>query len=86
VENGGGFNAYPAGRNVATAKRVSEGEWKAHEEWVRQMSSVDENMRVQRERAEGWRRALMWDNEVVDQGTVDEVGEDSKDGDMYNCA
>jgi hypothetical protein len=50
------------------------------------MSSVDENMRVQRERAEGWRRALMWDNEVVDQGTVDEVGEDSKDGDMYNCA
>jgi hypothetical protein len=86
VENGGGFNAYPAGRSVATARRVSEGDWKEHEGWVRQMSPVDENMMVQRERAEEWRRALMWDNEVVEEGTVDEIGEDSKDGNMYDCA
>jgi hypothetical protein len=86
VENGGGFNAYPAGRSVATARKVSEGEWKEHEEWVRRMSLVDENMRVQRERAEEWWRALMWDSEVVDEGAVDEIGEDGKDEDMYDCA
>jgi hypothetical protein len=86
VENGGGFNAYPAGRSVATARRVSEGEWKEHEGWVRQMSPVDVNMMVQREHAEEWRRALMWDGEMVKEGTVDEVGEDGKDEDMYDCA
>jgi hypothetical protein len=58
VENGGGFNAYPAGRSVATARRVSEGEWASHERWARQMSPVDENMRARRGVAEsvgvGW--------------------------------
>jgi len=58
VENGGGFNAYPAGRSVATAHRVSAGEWATHERWVRQSSPVDENMRLQRQRAEEWSKAL----------------------------
>lgn len=60
VGNGGGFNAYPAGRSVATARRLSAGDWSAHEVWVREMSPVDENMRVQRERAREWRDALEW--------------------------
>ncbi|EOA86258.1 uncharacterized protein SETTUDRAFT_28654 [Exserohilum turcica Et28A] len=30
VHRGGGFNAYPAGRSVATAGRVSGGEWEAY--------------------------------------------------------
>jgi hypothetical protein len=86
VENGGGFNAYPAGRSVATARRVSEGEWASHERWVRQMSPVDENMRVQRERAEEWRRALVWDGSVVvGSGTVEDRAEDGGDEDMYDC-
>jgi hypothetical protein len=86
VENGGGFNAYPAGRSVATARRVSEGEWASHESWARQMSLVDENMRVQRERAEEWRRALAWDGSVVvGEGTVEGGEEDGGDEDMYDC-
>jgi hypothetical protein len=86
VENGGGFNAYPAGRSVATARRVSEGEWAGHERRVRQMSLVDENMRVQRERAEEWRRALAWDGSVVvGEGTVEGGEEDGGDEDMYDC-
>ncbi|KAF2821063.1 hypothetical protein CC86DRAFT_411371 [Ophiobolus disseminans] len=66
VDNGGGFNAYPAGRSVATARRVSAGEWATHESWVRQGSPVVENMRLQRERAEEWRRALDWETVLVD--------------------
>jgi hypothetical protein len=65
VENGGGFNAYPAGRSVATARRLSAGDWSAHEGWVREMSPVDENMRVQRERAREWRDALEWEPAVA---------------------
>jgi hypothetical protein len=64
VENGGGFNAYPAGRSVATARRVSESEWSAHERWVRQGSPVEDNMRIQRERADEWRKALDWEDVV----------------------
>jgi hypothetical protein len=60
VEDGGGFNAYPAGRSVATAKKVSEDEWAVHERCTRQESLVVENMRVQRQRAEEWRNALEW--------------------------
>jgi hypothetical protein len=86
VENGGGFNAYPAGRSVATARRVSEGEWASHERWARQMSPVDENMRVQREHAEEWRRALVWDGSVVAGEEIVEGGEeDGGDEDMCDC-
>ncbi|XP_014554414.1 hypothetical protein COCVIDRAFT_39726 [Bipolaris victoriae FI3] len=63
VEGGGGFNACPAGRSVATAKRVDEGEWAGYERWVREDSGAVENMRVQRQRAEEWRMALEWEDE-----------------------
>jgi hypothetical protein len=68
VDNGGGFNAYPAGRSVATAKRVSREMWEEHERWTREMSPVEENMRVQRAKAEEWVKALEWKEEVVDEG------------------
>jgi hypothetical protein len=67
IENGGGFNAYPAGRSVGTAKRVSGDEWAAHERLVKEESPVVENMRVQQRRAEEWQRALDW----VDGATED---------------
>jgi hypothetical protein len=60
VENGGGFNAYPAGRSVATAKRVSDVEWAGHERRTREESPVVENMRMQQQRADEWRRAMEW--------------------------
>ncbi|EUC40431.1 hypothetical protein COCMIDRAFT_108826 [Bipolaris oryzae ATCC 44560] len=62
VEGGGGFNACPAGRSVATAKKVGEGEWAGYERWVREESGVVENMRMQLRRAEEWRRALEWED------------------------
>jgi hypothetical protein len=60
VGSGGGFNAYPAGCSVATARRVSEVEWAHHQLWTRQMSPIDENIKVQRRRAEEWQKALEW--------------------------
>jgi hypothetical protein len=66
VENGGGFNAYPAGLSVATAKRVSDVEWAVHERRIREASPVIENMRLQQQRADEWRRALEWGDESTD--------------------
>jgi hypothetical protein len=86
VENGGGFNTYPAGCSVATARRVSAGDWAAHEGWARQMSPVEENMGTQTERAEEWRKALVWKSAVVEQGTIESGVEDDADEDMYECA
>ncbi|KAL6708079.1 hypothetical protein ACN47E_003513 [Coniothyrium glycines] len=71
VEGGGGFNAYPAGRSVSTARRVNAGEWEAHEAWVRETSAVEGCMRGQRERAEEWLRALR----LSEAAFVDEEGE-----------
>jgi hydroxypyruvate isomerase len=86
VENGGGFNAYPAGRSVATARRVSAGDWAAHETWVRQISRVNENMRLQIERAREWRQALRWETKAVMDGETTESGvEHDGDEDMYEC-
>lgn len=73
VDNGGGFNAYPAGRSVATARRVSRSEWEDHERWTKEMSPVEENMRVQRERAEEWMKALEWEEAVDEGGEVIEM-------------
>jgi hypothetical protein len=86
VENGGGFNAYPAGRSVATARRVSAGDWAAHETWVRQILRVNENMRLQIERAREWRQALRWETKAVMDGETTESGvEHDGDEDMYEC-
>ena len=77
VENGGGFNAYPAGRSVESARRLSMDEWDAHELWVRQTSPIEENMRTQQRVADEWRRALEWEV-VVDKSDMAEY-EDSYD-------
>lgn len=68
VDNGGGFNAYPAGLSVATAKKVSREMWAEHERWTREMRPVVENMRVQRERAEEWVAALEWEEKEGEDG------------------
>lgn len=74
VDNGGGFNAYPAGRSVVTARRVSASDWATHERRARRDSPLDENMRSQRERAEEWRRALEWENAVdEDEDMADSI-------------
>jgi hypothetical protein len=83
MDNGGGFNAYPAGRSVATAQRVSLGEWIAHEKWVREISPVDENMRIQRGRAEEWWSALDWGvvavvGDEMSEETADENGDEHR--------
>lgn len=52
IADGGGLNAYPAGRSVASAKRVDEGMWAEHERWVEGNTEVERNLRVQRERLE----------------------------------
>lgn len=61
VGNGGGFNAHPAGRSVASARRLSDGEWDGHERWIKQRWPVDENISMQRSRADEWRTALDWE-------------------------
>jgi hypothetical protein len=82
VDNGGGFNAYPAGRSVATAQKVSAGEWIAHEKWIRELSPVDEIMRMQRRRTEEWRSALDWVSfRVVDEEMVEETADENGDED-----
>ncbi|KAF1942240.1 hypothetical protein EJ02DRAFT_178305 [Clathrospora elynae] len=82
VENGGGFNAYPAGRSVATARRVSTDEWVVHERRTRQESPVLENMRQQQHRADEWRKALEWDEEAVADS---DMTEPSVDENEYDC-
>lgn len=83
VDDGGGFNAYPAGRSVATAQKVSAGEWIVHEKWIRELSPVEKTMRMQRRRAEEWRSAL--DLEivaVVDDEIREETTDENRDEDQ----
>ncbi|KAH8723711.1 hypothetical protein GQ44DRAFT_709959 [Phaeosphaeriaceae sp. PMI808] len=75
VDNGGGFNAYPAELSVATAQRVSLTQWSEHESWVRERSPIKENMEIQRVRAEEWRKALDW--EPADHNKTDETPKDN---------
>ena len=74
VEGGGGFNAYPAGRSVATARRVSEGEWAGHERYVRLESLVVLNMREQQRKADQWREALNWEEKRAGDEGVEKGG------------
>ncbi|KAF1913074.1 hypothetical protein BDU57DRAFT_521762 [Ampelomyces quisqualis] len=85
VDDGGGFNAYPAGRSVATAGRVSAEEWEGYGRWVRRHSGLEGNLRVQREKSDEWRRALDGESGVdvemlegLDSG-VDDGQEDGGD-------
>lgn len=72
VDEGGGFNAYPAGRSVATAARLSMHEWQRHEIWTRESSLVVEKMKAQRERVEEWRQALEWEQSGGEDEDEDE--------------
>jgi hypothetical protein len=58
VENGGGFNHYPAGRSNRSAREVTEGEWRSHETYARERSRLVENLIVQRGRVEDDVRGL----------------------------
>ncbi|KAF1952383.1 hypothetical protein CC80DRAFT_370320, partial [Byssothecium circinans] len=50
VDEGGGLNAYPAGRSVASAGRIGLKEWREHEKWVEGNTRLNEELRGQRER------------------------------------
>ena len=62
IDGGGGFNAYPAGRSVASSRRVRGEDWQGYEMTARKSSALVERMRGLRERAEVWRRALDWES------------------------
>ncbi|KAI8941685.1 hypothetical protein NX059_002895 [Plenodomus lindquistii] len=64
VDDGGGFNAYPAGLSVASARRVTGDQWDDHDRRTREDSPVVENMKAQVDRVEQWRRALEWEDMV----------------------
>ncbi|KAF2261288.1 hypothetical protein CC78DRAFT_608404 [Lojkania enalia] len=48
IEIGGGFNHYPAGLSTASAKKVTPDEWREHDRFVRDMSPLEHNLKVQR--------------------------------------
>ncbi|CAA9960392.1 hypothetical protein PTMSG1_03795 [Pyrenophora teres f. maculata] len=70
VENGGGFNVYPARRSVESARRLSDIKWSLHARHARLESSLVENLRLQRQRADEWRKALEWDDGVTEDEDV----------------
>ena len=86
VENGGGFNHWPAGLSCASGERVTWAEWREHERRVKEGSGLERTLGRLRERAsavvseleeeegECWRRAL-------ESGSEDEEMHDAKDGD-----
>jgi hypothetical protein len=52
VDNGGGFNHYPAGRSNASARRVAGEKWRDFENHVRTSTKIIQNVSGQRERVE----------------------------------
>jgi hypothetical protein len=86
VENGGGFNHWPAGLSCASGDRVTRAEWREHERRVKEGSELERTLGRLRERAEEavgeleedegecWRRAL-------ESGSEDEEIHDAKDRD-----
>ena len=87
VDGGGGFNAYPAGRSIASSKRVSVDEWREHEAVTRLISPLGERMSAMKERADIWRKALNCDDEDDDEQTVEiNAGEAKEDRDSMNMS
>lgn len=88
---GGGLNAYPAGRSVASARRVEGGRWRDWEEWARENTGlvggvrglrwrVEEDVRdLEEEMGEVWREALESD-EGDDSGDEDYVPDEVVEG------
>lgn len=68
VDGGGGFNAHPAGRSVASSQRVGAQEWEAYETVARGGGLLEGNMEVLKERAEAWHRALSYEDEKGGDG------------------
>jgi hypothetical protein len=60
VEDGVGFNGYPAGRSVSSVKKVTDLEWASYERDSRLHSPLIENLKMQQLRADEWRQALEW--------------------------
>lgn len=60
---GGGLNAFPAGRSVASVRRVGRGDWVRFGGWARR-GGLGERMGGLVGRAEVWRGALRWEGEV----------------------
>ncbi|KAF2014332.1 hypothetical protein BU24DRAFT_433748 [Aaosphaeria arxii CBS 175.79] len=52
IENGGGFNYYPAGRSNSSGDRVTAEEWRNHDAWVRENSDLDGRWEMLRKRVE----------------------------------
>ena len=70
VSSGGGFNSYPAGLSVNSAKKVSSVDWASYEMNTTLHSPITENMRMQQLRADEWQQALRWTGEnAVDSET-----------------
>ena len=79
IENGGGFDAYPAGRSVVTARKVSTDEWHEHERWAKQTSLVIENRKILKEKAEEWQKALEWEDKGSDEHELTEGSAEESD-------
>lgn len=75
----GGFNAYPAGRSVASSQQVRPRQWDSYLSLVREMSPLVRNMQALKERARIWQQALQWEDETKDAGIVDEGSETAVD-------
>ena len=74
----GGFNAYPAGRSVASSLRVTPEAWKAFSTMAKELGPLDGNMQVLKQRAETWQKALEW-KEEKDGESTDEKPETAVD-------
>lgn len=68
----GGFNAYPAGRSVASSQRVRPRQWESYLSLLKEMSPLEDNMQVLKERARIWQQALQWEDETGDGKMTDE--------------
>lgn len=83
IEEGGGLNAYPAGRSVASARRVSGVQWADHERWVSENTDIVLNLEMQRQRLESdvlqldWRSEEAWREALGSENEED--GDDPKD-------
>lgn len=69
----GGFNAYPAGRSVASSQRVTREAWEAFRTSAREIGPLQGNMQVLRQRAEVWRMALEEEEGQDDGGDGEEM-------------
>lgn len=78
IDNGGGFNSYPAGRSVGSSERVSRESWLDHERVTRETSPLEERTEVLKERAEVWRKVLGMED--GDNGTAGAEVEEPKEG------